>query len=53
MFSLGIDVGSVYVGLVALDEEGDQVFTQYLRHHGTPETTLRTALEKLDPGSVV
>jgi predicted CoA-substrate-specific enzyme activase len=42
--TLGIDVGSLYAGLVLVDGDGNILQKAYLRHHGEPVRTVREAL---------
>ncbi len=45
MLSLGIDIGSLFVGAVLLDEQQNIVRSGYERHHGEPAATARKMLE--------
>ena len=49
---LGIDIGSLYLGLVALDERGAVARTVYRRHHGEPARVLAELLRDVDPARV-
>lgn len=42
---LGIDVGSLFIGMVLLDEDGTVVRKEYLRHQGEPLKCVRGLLE--------
>lgn len=42
---LGIDVGSISVNLVVIDDEGNVLEEQYLRHHGQPMRVAAAALQ--------
>jgi predicted CoA-substrate-specific enzyme activase len=44
MFYIGVDVGSLFVGAVLLDEEKHNVKTAYARHNGEPVRTIREVL---------
>ncbi|MGC9320028.1 MAG: BadF/BadG/BcrA/BcrD ATPase family protein, partial [Armatimonadota bacterium] len=45
-YVVGVDVGSVSVDIAVLDENGQVVETQYIRHHGRPIQTAGTALRE-------
>ncbi len=45
MAYLGIDVGSLYAGLVLIDENGAIVKSDHIRHKGEPAQALREALK--------
>jgi len=45
-YYLGIDVGSVSVNLVVMDEDGQVLEEQYLRHHGQPIRVAGSALRE-------
>ncbi len=49
MLYLGVDAGSVYVGLIVLDENGAPQFQAYHRHHGEPGRFLLGSLSQLEP----
>ncbi len=53
MLSMGIDAGSVYVGLVGLDDEGNILFREYQRHHGEPGKILQETFTRLAPNTRV
>lgn len=44
---LGMDVGSLYVGLVLVDEKGRVLAREYLRHQGDPGAVARSLLQDL------
>ncbi len=44
MAYLGIDVGSLFAGLVLVDESGEVLRREHHRHHGEPVETVRAAL---------
>ncbi len=46
---LGIDAGSVYVGLIGVDADGSRRVAVYRRHHGDPAATLLEAFRDLPP----
>ncbi len=54
---LGIDVGSVSVNFVVMDEQGEVLEDKYIRHHGRPIQTagraLREAVERLGEENVI
>lgn len=45
---LGIDIGSISLSLAAIDKKRNISFTQYIRHQGAPEASLKECLAKLD-----
>ncbi|MEA3402739.1 MAG: acyl-CoA dehydratase activase [Armatimonadota bacterium] len=45
-YAVGVDVGSVSVDIAVLDENGEIVETQYIRHHGRPIQTAGRALRE-------
>ena len=47
MFSLGIDLGSTTIKYVLLDENGDVVGKDYLRHQSAVGATLIRGLKEL------
>jgi len=49
---LGIDIGSVSVSCVLLDEAGDVVATAHRPHQGKVRETLAAVVEELAPGTV-
>ncbi len=52
MAYLGIDVGSLYLGLALLDADGKVLRQEYIRHHGEPGAKLRAALGNFPLGEV-
>jgi len=48
--SVGIDIGSRFLKVAELDEEGRPSFPAYLAHGGKPLQTLKGAYERLDLG---
>ena len=53
MLYLGVDAGSVYIGLVGLDDAGTVRFQAYQRHHGEPAKVLQDMLARLDRNTPV
>ncbi len=47
MFRVGVDIGSVSVNLVVLDESGNIIEDRYLRHRGKPVNTAAAVLEEI------
>jgi predicted CoA-substrate-specific enzyme activase len=50
MFRVGVDIGSVSVNVVVLDETGNIIEDRYLRHKGKPVNTAAAALEEIQSG---
>ena len=49
---LGIDVGSLFVGMVLTDDEGEIVRREYLRHQGEPLKCVRGLIERFPVAEV-
>ena len=55
MFRVGVDIGSVSVNVVVLDEKGNIAEDRYVRHKGKPVHTAAAILEELQgsrPGGI-
>lgn len=52
MSYLGIDVGSLFIGLSLTDENGNVVQQEYLRHHGEPLKCLAGLLERIPASEI-
>ena len=44
---IGLDAGSTTLKLVATDEKGDVIYTDYTRHHADISGTLLSSLERM------
>ncbi len=53
MFYLGIDVGSLFVGVTLIDEKQDVVKSSYERHAGEPVATVKRILEEYPRDRIV
>ena len=47
LYRIGLDAGSTTLKLVATDEKGDVVYTDYTRHHADISGTLLSSLERM------
>ncbi|MBP7828843.1 MAG: hypothetical protein KA248_02880 [Kiritimatiellae bacterium] len=52
MAYLGVDIGSLFVGIVLVDESGELVRREYLRHQGEPLKCVRGLLEGFPVGEI-
>ena len=49
---LGIDIGSIGLGIVLLDDKAEIIFKCYKRHQGEALSTLQSALSEIDKNAV-
>jgi predicted CoA-substrate-specific enzyme activase len=53
MLSIGVDIGSVSVKVVSIDEAGEIVRSEYVRHKGKPLQVAGTLLEEFTTGKTI
>ena len=49
---LGLDIGSISVDVVLLDETGTPLYRSYIRHHGQPYQAVCAEIEKLEQAGI-
>lgn len=49
---LGLDIGSISVDVVLLDETGAPLYRSYIRHHGQPYQAVCAEIEKLEQAGI-
>jgi predicted CoA-substrate-specific enzyme activase len=52
-YVLGLDVGSVSISVLCLDDTGELVSQDYALHHGNIRGVLKNMLEQYDPGQLL